>query len=175
MKILLLFVITSIFWGSCKKTTSENQILSNKNLACNNPFNPTLEKEILKLLNIKEIRQKESRNKKIEKICTVVVMPDFNNKEECIVIVKLSLKIDLSKLTGYTFIGNDLVACYLLSDSCGFSMINKNNLTKFKDSIPGYPDVLKSYQDMIYDAPSCTYKIVKNDSLKLIDSVFLDD
>ena len=170
MRISMFFVVVLIVFCSCKKTVVEEQSLPNKNLICRNPFNPTLKKEILKM--IKELKKEGKINE--DRILSVVAISDFNNDQECVVIIKSSLRVDPNKLTGYTFVNNELVACYLLSDFCGLNLINKNDLIEFKDSISGYPNAFKSYPGMIYDAPSKTFKVINTDSLLLVDFEFVE-
>ncbi|MDR0682462.1 MAG: hypothetical protein LBG15_11540 [Dysgonamonadaceae bacterium] len=175
----VIIVLLLIVFVSCKQT--KNRKIEN------NIFNPILKNEIIKML---EIKNRETNNKDMKtEFCKVIVSQNYQKDGICTVWITLSnnvhpmevfyppsdsLSIHINpNATGYTFIENELIVCYLLSDSCSYNLINKKELVPYKDSIPGYPDITKDYSDMAFEAPTCIYKLV-GDSLQLIKSEWID-
>ncbi len=151
-------------------------------------FSRTLEREILKMVEIEKIRGKN----RLSKICNVIITQDSENHENCIVIITLgthavqntikfippsdSLNAQTNSrkdYIGYTFLGNQLVVCALRSDKCYHMFIDKRRLMSLQDSIPGYPDALKIVGGSTHDAPTRVYKVINKDSLLLIKSAFI--
>ena len=176
--ILLLFIVISIC--SCKKT------VININKQDKEVFSPALKKEILRMFEVK------NKEKNKLKVCNIVILQQDRGKDsQCSVIISLSnsmLKKTIPfipssdslnirnnfniEIMGYTFIENELVICYLLSDSCNENLVNKNRLIPYNDSVPGYPEILEDYSDAIFENPIRIYKIV-GDSLQLINSEWI--
>lgn len=181
------FICLILFFGfmSCKnRYTKEpkNEVLNSS------VFSPALEKEILKMIEIKNHEMNKGGIK--PDVCNVTILKD-NNGGNCIAIIGLSTNIvqNMTKfippsdspetqidsnagVIRYTFLGNELIGCYLLSDSCNM-LVNEKELMLLKDPIPGYPDVLNPNPDLIYDAPMRVFKIINADSLQLIKSSFI--
>jgi hypothetical protein len=108
-------------------------------------------------------------------ICSVVVLQDLYRDGICVVIISLDTPIDSNAnlVNGYTFLGEELISCCLVSESCNNNLINEKELVPVSDSIPGYPDIFNTDLDGNYDAPMRIYKIVSADSLQLIKSAFI--
>jgi hypothetical protein len=180
---ILSFLVIFIFICSCKKLNIQNE--QEKDI-----FSPALKTEILRII---EVKNKKIYNMNTQlRVCNVVISHDINRDGICTVIISLStstlkrttqfispsdsLNIQINsdvEIIGYTFIKNELIACYWSSDSCNDNLVNKNELISYKDSIPGYPDVTKEDSDIICENPICIYKIV-DDSLQLIKSEWID-
>jgi hypothetical protein len=137
-------------------------------------FKEPLKTEILKILTL----DKYSKEERDHSYCAVVVSSKYLGESledtinRCNVIITFTLDIDTSKISGYTFLENELVICYLLSDSCN-NFINKNNLIQFRDSIAGYSN--KIHSNKIYDMPMRLFEVSDNDRMKLIKSYFVED
>jgi len=179
--IQLIILIIAIGITSWKNNTGVNVDFSE-----NRVFSPVLEKEILKMIEIKNNKKKEkgicnviiSSNK--EEICTVTIFLSSHIVKETI---KFTPPSDLessnmqseysAEETGYTFLGNELVACYIISTDCNGNLINKKELIPFKDSIPGYPHAFNNCSSGTEETPMLTYEIVRNDSLKLLEEQWI--
>jgi hypothetical protein len=174
---------------SCKKTENKelDSDISNKSI-----FSPALEREILKMIEIKNREVKDTTSK--SEICSVVVLQDITRDGTCIVIISLNHGIAAKKMVqfippsdsldtqihpeinltgGYTFLGNELISCCIVSESCNNNLINEKELIPVSDSIPGYPNIFNTDLDGNYDAPMRIYKIVNADSLQLIKSAWI--
>ncbi len=75
-----------------------------------------------------------------------------------------------SAITGYTFLHDELVICYVAADSCAYNLVDVRYLKPLNDSISG---LLAKDADMIFDAPLKMYKAVNADSLWLVKSSFI--
>jgi len=175
---ILVLSIILISVCSCKKSEIKDTEV----------FSPTLKKEILKMIEAKN----KGINNKVEqlKVCNVIISHDINKDSLCSILISLSPAI-LKKTTkfvslsdslpiqkdfepmemGYTFMKDELIVCYLFSDSCSNKLINISRLNQFKDSIPGYSNELTYNSEF---TPSKKYEIVNEDSLRLIDSIMFD-
>ena len=182
-KSFLLLVLLFVAFMSCKNSNN-NELRSG--IADGSVFSPALEKEILRMIEIKNAKIKE------DKICNVVIFQDKENDKNCFVTISLSMNIiqNIIKFTppsnslesqvnsntaiiGYTFLENELIGCCILSDLCNNGLINEKELIPIKDSIPGYPNALNHDSDLIYDAPMRMYQIINADTLQLIKSFFI--
>jgi hypothetical protein len=180
---ILSFFVIVISICSCKKLNTRNE--QEKNI-----FSPALKTEILRMIEVKN-KKVHNRNTQL-KVCNVVIAQNINRDETCTVIISLStsilrkttkfvppsasLNIQINsniEMVGYTFIKNELIACYWSSDSCNDNLVNKNELIPYKNSIQDYPDVAKEYSDIICENPIRVYKLV-GDSLQLIKSEWID-
>jgi len=170
MNIKLYALLLGFIFLSCNKPKSLEINNSKENNNKNILFSQSLKGEILKMKKLKDDKQKKGYS--IRNICSVI-LGTFDGENECSVIITLMTNIDSSKITGYTFLENELITCYILSDSCKTSLINESGLIKDVDSIPGYPNTIKTSYDVIYDAPIAKYQIFKGDSLVLKSSSFI--
>ena len=177
---ILLFFVILIAFCACKK------VVVNCKEQGEDAFSPVLKKEILRMIEGKRQNNIQS------KVCNVAILHDISRDSICSVIISLdnSILTKTNKFTpptdssniqrrfdteiqGYTFIGNELIFCYLFLDSCNNnSFVNKNVLIPYNDSIPGYPDISKDCSDRTSESPMCMYKIV-GDSLQLIKSEWI--
>jgi hypothetical protein len=165
---------------SCKNDTSFDKKMTNGSLEKKNEvFSEPLKREILKMIQIKNKSKGRTGDRDIH--CSVVMSPKYfsgndidNIINKCNVIITFTAGIDINKISGYTFLENEMITCYILSDSCN-CLVAKNHLIPFKDSIPGYPDILNPYDGGTYDAPIKIFEIVSKDSLRLIKSHFIKE
>lgn len=169
MKFLgILSIILIMFSCGHQSITNEGQL----NNVYKNTFSPSLELEILKMIRIKETKQ--NQNNLEQKICSVLVFSDTEKDDKCSVIITLMTNIDTCKMTGYSILNNEFIACYLFSDLCGNKLIDKMRLKNLKDTIMNYSNIQKYDPELIYDSPLYLYEIINNDSLKLIKSSFIE-
>ena len=113
----------------------------------NNIFTPVLEREILKMLQLK----KHLPN---TKLCNVIIFQNRETNFNCHIIIVLSEHIlkkiekftppdtkdyhdndTANMLIGYIFLQNELINCYLYSNSCYEKLVNYQKLTPLNDSI----------------------------------------
>jgi hypothetical protein len=181
----MLFALAS----SCTKKANQelNSAIVKKSI-----FSPILEREILKIIAIKNQEVKDEYSK--PKVCNVVILQDITKDGICVVHISygnnsivqktrqfipppdsLDTHIDSNSqlINGYTFWGKELIICCVVSESCNNNLINEQELIPIKDSIPGYPNIPKSDLDGNYHAPTRIYKIINADSLQLIESAFM--
>ncbi|MDH6356077.1 hypothetical protein M2132_002440 [Dysgonomonas sp. PH5-45] len=172
MKIKIIFFIIPIIIFSCKEKESFNNI-ENINISTESVFTSSLKTEVVKMIKIKKSKQ-EKNNSKLPKICSVIISSNPEDCDSCFIIITLTTRIDVDRISGYTFLENELIACYLLNDLCSHNVVKKENLYVFNDFISGYSDLLKSHPDAIYETPIRRYQIVGKDSLHLIKSAFIE-
>jgi hypothetical protein len=189
MKTKIVLFILIFLLGSCKKTENKElyRVISNKSI-----FSPTLEREILKMIEIKNRGVKDKSSK--PRICKVIIFQDVSRDGICVVRISWAyngtfrkiiqftppsdsldtqIHTDINLINGYTFLGKELISCCLVSESCNYNLINEKELLPVTDSIPGYPNISDTDLDGNYDAPVRIYKIVSKDSLQLIKSELL--
>ena len=150
----------------------------------NNVFAPVLEREILKMLQLME-------NVPNAKLCNVIVCQNRETNFNCHVIIVLSEHFlqKTEKFTppdtkdyrdndtanmfiGYTFLQNELISCYLYSNSCYEKLINYQKLIPLNDSIQNNFDKFSQNSELFtFDPPMKIYEVVNVDSLKLIKSL----
>jgi len=150
-----------LMFVSCYNKPHKNEIADRKEV-----FSIGLKKEINKLI---EIKNKFHYNKNA--FCSIVLTKSNSHEgvdNQCVIITALTLGVDSSKISGYTFLGNEFIACYLLDDSCNTELINKGHLSNEKEVIKQYD----STRTGTYDLPSYVYKIANTDSLILIKAIF---
>ncbi len=129
-------------------------------------FAPVLKRELNKLLD-----KKKHLNNDFNSFCSVVLTQSnlYNSEtKECVVILALTLGIDSSKITGYSLVGKEPIACYILSDSCSQTLINDELLFADNEGFKQYFNLGKEKKDGNYDLPSYVYKVINADSLALI-------
>lgn len=167
---IIVSIILTIMIISCQdsKTGSHKQESLNSNVFC-----PILEGKIFEMIEITNKVNKQPKGL-IPKVCNVLIFENKEEKSGCTVAITMSLCINSEKLTGYTFLKDNLIACYLFADNCN-TLIKKENLYQLKDSIKGYPNILKCDSDLIYETPMRMYEIISKDSLSLIDSSFMPE
>ncbi len=132
-----------------------------------NVFNDKLSKEVCKFI------EKNNNIRNSEKLHCFVVLNDINPQgykdKECYIYIGMSLFIDTLKITGYTFISDEFVSCYILKDSCNCSLINTKELLHNKEV---YRNIFYSNYPIRkgnYHYPLNVYKVLNSDSLLLID------
>lgn len=128
-----------------------------------NIFNSSLLKELHKLIELK--KEKEIYNKAI---CYVVLGNMYSDKQ-CYVFTSLNFGLDTARISGYTFLDDEFIACYILNDSCNNGLIKANNLLKSKEVIRNFYLLNQPMLEGNYDYPANTYKVVNSDSLVLIE------
>ncbi|MCD7971327.1 MAG: hypothetical protein LUG18_01460 [Candidatus Azobacteroides sp.] len=156
MRLFLAFFILLFFFSSC------GDLSKGKKETYENIFAPALKKELLKMMN-----SKDSIDFSGDKIYCVIIVENPEKKDSCLLFIQPEFSINPDKITGYTFLENKLIACYIFSDRCQ-NYINKEKLLKVKDSISGYPEILNINYDMIHDSPSRKYEIINEDSLLFV-------
>lgn len=153
------YIIFFLILISCHNNTHTSEIIDKKEV-----FNQNLKNEICRLINLKK-RYHYNKNA----FCSIVLTKSnrYDKSNQCIIIASLTLGIDSLRITGYTFVENEFIACYLLTDSCNSKFISKNDLSTDRATIKEYFHLNNSIADGNYDLPSYVYKI-DADSLVLM-------
>lgn len=133
------------------------------------PFTPHLENGVKKLIKIKRAKS-SSIDPEYQSICTILISKDKIDNE-CILILTMMSYVDFQRMTGYTILDNELIVCYIPSEDCSQYLLDANKLITTKKSISNYSQ--RRNNNIIFDAPSYTYKIEKTGELELIR--LLDD
>ena len=176
-------------WISCGIKSNE-EFKNRKNE--DSVFSLAMENEILKMIEFKN----DSTNDAVNRICNVIIIQNDKTNFDCHVITLLSSSMiretkrfippDLSEnhsndtlppITGYTFLQNELICCFLIQNSCYDILIDPEKLNPFNDSIQSFLNnrPYSNSQFSTYDTPITVreYKVVNADSLKPIESLFI--
>lgn len=177
-KMSLLLLIFILFFISCKNNVEHES----------NVFNPILKEKIREMLSLQKNKTKYGNND--YKVCNVVILRD-NKNDECIAIIALGSSIIQNskqfiissdsiknqtelKISGYTFLDNEIIGCCILANTCNNMLVDEKGLIPFGDSIPGYKGIMNFDPNVNFDAPLKIYKIISSDSLQLIESFFIN-
>lgn len=144
MKITNLFSLLIIFFISCS-TKDENHKESKES------FKPALARLIRNM--------SDSLGEKYPKKLLSIEFCDLNRLEKpCLIKVSLSDCYSSAYIGGYTRFGKSAIVIYNLKDDV-FECVNKNNITFFTDTIPGYKDCFS-----MPPSESESFYIIYNDS-----------
>lgn len=156
-----LFLIFCFLFVSCSKFKETDNSSS--------VFNTIMVEEIHKLIELKKNEKSYSQT-----ICYIVLGNMYNEThggEQCSIYASLSLGIDTIKLSGYAFVDDEFIACYIITDSCNNGIVNVKNLSKNREVIRKYYCLNQPITEGSYDYPANRYKIINKDSLVLINSI----
>lgn len=189
-KFFIPVLILSITFISCKIIDNRQSVNKNSDQSV---FSPALEREIVKMIDIKNFSKDKGSLEPM--VCSVAIVRGNENSGDCNAIVTLGPRFlktitkfippsdspetqtDSDKhIIGYTYLNDEVVGCYILSTSCNKKLIDEGKLRPITDSILNYHNIFDSNYDFIINdtpVPMRIYRIINTDSLQLIKSTFI--